>query len=155
MGDAHAGEYVVPLPPFPFRSLLCIGITNEDDPELAKPFEPPTNDQVLRYRYTTYLGESHPAQRKVVVTFCPADLGLPAEQELKLKKLAGVRFNPEKDEIKMSCESFDHQAQNKRYLSDQIDKLVETAKVRVSPKSPPSLPTPHAHHTYPVLPPPH
>ena len=99
--------------------------------ELAKPFEPPKEDQVLRYRYTTYLGESHPAQRKVVVTFCPSDLGLSAEQELKLKKLAGPRYNPERDEVKMSCESFEHQAQNKRYLSDQVDKLVETAKVGV------------------------
>lgn len=97
--------------------------------ELAKPFEPPKEDQVLRYRYTTYMGEFHPAQRKVVVTFCPSDLGLPAEQELKLKKLVGPRYNPEKDEVKMSCENFDHQAQNKRYLSDQIDKLIEAAKV--------------------------
>ena len=107
-------------------------------PELAKPFEPPKQDEVLRYRYTTYLGEFHPAQRKVVVTFCPADLGLPAEQQLKLKKLAGVRYNPERDEIKMSCENFEHQAQNKRYLSDQVDKLIEAAKVRGLPPRPPS-----------------
>lgn len=64
------------------------------------------------------------------MTFCPSDLGLTAEQELKLKKLAGPRYNPERDEVKMSCESFDHQAQNKRYLSDQVDKLIEAAKVR-------------------------
>ncbi|CAI4215079.1 unnamed protein product [Parascedosporium putredinis] len=56
------------------------------------------------------------------------DLGLTPAQELKLKKLAGARYNPEKDEIKMSCESFDHQAQNKRYLRDQANKLIEAAK---------------------------
>lgn len=64
------------------------------------------------------------------MTFCPSDLGLTAEQELKLKKLVGPRYNPEKDMVKMSCESYDHQAQNKRYLSDQIDKLLASAKVR-------------------------
>lgn len=78
------------------------------------------------------MGESHPAERKVVVTFCPPDLGLTPAQELKLKKLAGARYNPEKDEIKMSCESFDHQAQNKRYLRDQANKLIEAAKVCVT-----------------------
>ncbi|PKS07523.1 hypothetical protein jhhlp_006127 [Lomentospora prolificans] len=96
--------------------------------KLAKPFEPPKEDEVLRFRYTTYMGESHPAERKVVVTFCPADLGLSSAQELKLKKLAGARYNPERDEIKMSCESFDHQAQNKRYLRDQANRLIDAAK---------------------------
>lgn len=108
-------------------------------PELAKPFEPPKNDEVLRYRYTTYLGEFHPAQRKVVVSFSPSDLGLSGQQQMKLRKLAGPRYNPEKDEVKMSCESFDHQAQNKRSLSDQVEKLVEAAKVRLTlhPRPPP------------------
>lgn len=98
--------------------------------ELAKPFRPPAAEEVLRFRYTTYMGEFHPADRKVVVEFCPKDLpGLTEAQQLKLKKLAGPRYNPEKDIIKMSCERFEHQAQNKRYLGDMVDKMVETAKV--------------------------
>jgi len=84
---------------------------------------------VLRFRYTTYMGEFHPAERKVVVTFSPADLGLTEAEQLKMKKLAGPRYDPEKDFIKMSCESFDHQAQNKRYLVDQVDRLIAAAKV--------------------------
>ncbi|KAL1835775.1 hypothetical protein VTJ49DRAFT_6086 [Mycothermus thermophilus] len=60
--------------------------------KLAKPFQPPAEDQVLRFRYTTYMGEFHPADRKVVVEFCPEDLpGLTEAQVLKLKKLAGSR----------------------------------------------------------------
>jgi hypothetical protein len=98
--------------------------------ELAKPFEPPTDDQVLRFRYTTYMGEFHPAERKVVVTLSPADLGLTERQQLKMKKLAGPRYDPEKDFIKMSCEKFDHQAQNKRWLVDQVERLIVAAKVR-------------------------
>lgn len=97
--------------------------------ELAKPFEPPTEQQPLRWRYTTYMGEWHPAEKKVVVEFCPDDLALTDVQRRKLTKLAGARYNVEKGTIKMSCESFEHPAQNKRYLSDLIAKLIAEAKV--------------------------
>jgi small subunit ribosomal protein S35 len=97
--------------------------------ELAKPFEPPTAQQPLRFRYTTYMGEYHPAEKKVVVEFAPKDLGLTEVQTDKLRKLVGTRYNPTKDSIKMSCESFGQPAQNKRYLSDLVDKLIAEAKV--------------------------
>lgn len=77
------------------------------------------------------MGEFHPADRKVVVEFAPSDLpDLTEAQQLKLKKLAGPRYNPEKEIIKMSCERFEHQAQNKRYLGDLVEKMIATAKVR-------------------------
>lgn len=97
--------------------------------KLAKAYEPPKNGQILRFRHTTYMGEYHPAEKKVVVTFCPHDLGLTPQQTLKLIKLAGVRYNPFKNIIKMSCEAYDHPAQNKRRLGDLVNKLVEEAKV--------------------------
>lgn len=66
-----------------------------------------------------------------MVEFCPSDVpGLSPAQQLKLKKLVGARYNPEKEIIKMSCERFEHQAQNKRYLGDLVDKIIEAAKVR-------------------------
>jgi small subunit ribosomal protein S35 len=75
------------------------------------------------------MGEQHPAAKKVVVEFCPADLpDLTEPQRTKLIKLAGPRYNPSTDIVKMSCESFETQAQNKRYLGDLVDKLVTTAK---------------------------
>lgn len=74
------------------------------------------------------MGESHPAEKKVVVQFAPDDLKLTPVQTEKLKKLAGPRYNPETELIKMSCESFEHQAQNKRYLSNLVDDLVTAAK---------------------------
>lgn len=86
----------------------------------------------MRFRYTTYMGESHPADKKVVVEFAPGDLkDLTETQRQKLVKLAGPRYNPEKEIIKMSCERFEHQAQNKRYLGDMVDKMIAAAKVRV------------------------
>ena len=99
---------------------------------LAKPFEPPKHDEVLRFRYTSYMGEFHPADKKVVVQFCPDDLqGLTDNQRLKLMKLAGSRYNPDRNIVKMSCERFEHQAQNKRYLGDLVNKMIEMAKVWV------------------------
>ena len=84
----------------------------------------------MRFRYTTYMGEQHPAEKKVVLEFSPADMpDLTAVQKEKLKKLVGVRYNPEKDIIKMSCEMFESQAQNKRYLGDLVDDLLNESRV--------------------------
>ncbi|KAH8887752.1 mitochondrial ribosomal protein [Thozetella sp. PMI_491] len=96
--------------------------------KFAKPFEPPAKNEPLRFRYTTYMGEFHPAERKVVVEFCPRDLNLTDAQQLKLKKLAGARYNPGKDIVHMSSDMFDNQAQNKRYLGDLVQKLMAEAK---------------------------
>lgn len=100
--------------------------------DLAKPFEPPSTNTPLRFRFTTYMGEYHPAEKKVVVEFSPEDFGLTEQQQLKLVKLAGVRYNPEKKIVKISCESFEHQAQNKRYLAEQVEKLLDEARVSIS-----------------------
>lgn len=96
--------------------------------KLAKPFEPPTKDQVLRYRYTSYMGEKHPAEKKVVVMAKVEDLVGKGKEYEKFLKIAGPRVNG-KGELRMSCEMFDTQAQNKRYLSDLVDKLIAEAKV--------------------------
>jgi small subunit ribosomal protein S35 len=93
---------------------------------LSKPFTPPTQATPLRWRYTTYMGEAHPASKKVVVEFAPADLpDLNEKQKLKLIKLAGARWSPAKETVRMSCES---QAQNKRFLGETIGKLLAEAK---------------------------
>lgn len=49
-------------------------------------------------------------------------------QKDKLIKLAGPRYNPDKDVIKMSCELYDTQQQNKRFLGDTISKLLAEAR---------------------------
>ncbi|KAI9824641.1 MAG: hypothetical protein M1819_000842 [Sarea resinae] len=97
--------------------------------KLAKPFTPPSQNQPLRFRYTSYMGESHPAEKKVVLEFCTQDMpDLTEAQRTKLIKLVGVRYNPEKDLVKMSCEMFETQAQNKRYLGDLVDTLLREAR---------------------------
>lgn len=100
--------------------------------KLAKPFELPQDTQPLRFRYTTYMGEQHPAERKVVLKFAPRDLqklaGLSDAQVTKMIKICGTRYNPETELVKMSCDRFETQAQNKRYLGDLVDKLIAEAK---------------------------
>lgn len=86
----------------------------------------------LRFRYTTYMGEHHPAAKKVVVQFTTAEIaaasGLSEIQRSKFIKLIGVRYNPDKDLVHMSCEKFENQAQNKRYLGDLVNKLIAESK---------------------------
>ncbi len=90
----------------------------------------PAQDRPLRFRYTTYLGEQHPAEKKIVVEFCVQDLpDLTQVQRDKFIKLVGVRYNPETDIVKMSCEMFGSQAQNKRYLGDLVQTLLREARV--------------------------
>lgn len=97
--------------------------------ELAKPFTPPALDHPLRFRYTTYMGETHPGAKKIVLEFCTRDLrDLTEPQRIKLIKLVGPRYNPENDIVKMSSEMFETPAQNKRYLGDLVDTLMEEAK---------------------------
>lgn len=97
--------------------------------ELAKPFEPPKQNQPLRFRYTTYFGAQHPADKKVVVEFAPNDISdLTEVQRMKMIKLAGVRYNPSTGLIKIASESMETQAQNKRYLGDLINKLIKESK---------------------------
>lgn len=77
------------------------------------------------------MGESHPAEPKVVMELCSRDLVpkyLSEAQRLTLLKLIGPRYNPETDIIHMSCEKFPARAQNKRYLGDLINTLVKEAK---------------------------
>lgn len=99
---------------------------------LSKPYEEPDTAKLpLRWRYTTYFGEPHPASRKVMVEFKVQDLEhqrLNKKHLDKLRKLVGARYNPETDKVKMSCESFETQAQNKRFLGDTIEKLIAEAK---------------------------
>lgn len=75
------------------------------------------------------MGEPHPVERKVVMTVTVADLALNKTERHKLLLLCGPRYNPERDELKFSCEKFPFQAQNKKYLSDLLDRLLEEAKV--------------------------
>ncbi|PYH90195.1 37S ribosomal protein Rsm24 [Aspergillus ellipticus CBS 707.79] len=99
--------------------------------ELAQPFTLPPESHILRFRYTTYMGEQHPAEPKVVVELSSKDLTpkyLTEAQRQTFLKLVGPRYNPQTDIVRMSCEKFGARAQNKRYLGDTIKSLIKEAK---------------------------
>jgi small subunit ribosomal protein S35 len=105
--------------------------------EFARPFRPPTKFEVLRFRYTSYLGENHPAARKVVMQFplrqlrqsLSSDPRFDDVWEHKFKLLCGPRYNPETDIVHMSSEQHHYPAQNKRWLSDKLDEMIQAALV--------------------------
>ncbi|TQS35011.1 hypothetical protein Golomagni_04583 [Golovinomyces magnicellulatus] len=126
-------------------------LNESDNLNLRKPFNPPTIHTPLRFRYTTYMGEQHPAENKVVLEFSPSDIpDLTDSQRIKLRKIAGVRWNPERDIVKMSCESYGTQAQNKRYLGDIFASLVKEAKDTTDTME--DIPLSTKHHTFKQVP---
>ncbi|KAJ5640630.1 hypothetical protein N7528_000255 [Penicillium herquei] len=99
--------------------------------KLAQPFTLPPENHILRFRYTTYMGEQHPAEPKVVVELASKDLTpkiLTEAQRQTFLKLVGTRYNPQTDVVRMSCEQFGSRAQNKRYLADIVNSLIKEAK---------------------------
>lgn len=105
--------------------------TNLKPIELAQPFTLPPDTHILRFRYTTFMGEEHPGESKVVVELASQDLVpkyLTEAQRQTFLKLAGVRYNPQTDIVRMACAKYDHSAQNKRYLGDIVNHLIREAK---------------------------
>ncbi|ANB13789.1 mitochondrial 37S ribosomal protein RSM24 [Sugiyamaella lignohabitans] len=96
--------------------------------ELASPYRPPSDESVLTFKYNTFLGEDHPAGKKVTVQFSPSELGLTAAQKHKLCLLAGARYNSDTDVVTISSSKFPQQAQNKRFLGDILKSLLEAAR---------------------------
>ncbi|KAF9192744.1 hypothetical protein BGZ51_004912 [Haplosporangium sp. Z 767] len=107
-------------------------ITKYELPKLkayVKPFQPPSKTQILRFRTSTYIGEiNHPAAPKVVLTVDTKSLPLTNAELHKFLLLVGSRYDPVKEQIKMSCEKFQDRSQNFKWLSDTLDKLINEAK---------------------------
>lgn len=115
---------------------------------LRVPFTPPTSKTPIIVRSVDYAGEEHPATSKRTVVVPIAQLPLrDADAIHKFKILAGARWTPEppKDAgvgssesgrehgyMKISCEDFPEPAQNLKWASDAIDRLIEEANVRFS-----------------------
>src|SRR5271155_956076 len=105
--------------------------------EFHRPFRPPTPFEVLQFRYTSYLGASHPSARKVVLRFpvkklreaLKSDPRINDVWEHKFKLLLGQRYNLHTDMVHISCDSLEYPAQNKKWLSDKIDDLINMAAV--------------------------
>ncbi|KAG2226714.1 hypothetical protein INT45_001061 [Circinella minor] len=94
----------------------------------AKPFEPPTSEQIVKLKTHNYLGEGHPVERKVVLSVKVSDLKLDDKEKHKFLLLAGPRYNVDTEEFVLSSEKFPHRKQNKKYVHDVLNKLLAESK---------------------------
>lgn len=99
---------------------------------LRQPFTPPGADEFVRVRTQHYQGEAHPADRKAVITLRASSISLRGADKAahKLRLLAGAHWDSDKDELKIACERFGTKAQNERWCSETLDRLVAAAEVR-------------------------
>lgn len=92
----------------------------------------PQKNKPLTVRYTNYVGESHPAEKKVTITADFDEFVKEAKlndvEQHKLKLLLGKRYNPIKNQIHMSLERFKYPTQNFKYLLVICEKLINEAK---------------------------
>lgn len=94
--------------------------------KFRKPYTPINKSNTpVTYKYTSFLGESHPGERKVVISLKLSDLNLSADAEHKFKLLAGSRYDHNTDELLMSSDKFLEPAQNASFLSDVLSDLIK------------------------------
>ncbi|CAG8513827.1 11923_t:CDS:2 [Ambispora gerdemannii] len=113
--------------------------------KFAEAFNPPAEKQILRFQREYLIGEKSPIKKKVKLTFSLSDLithaNLTPVQAHKFILLCGTHYNlpkwttkfnkdefPYQGELKFVCEKFPYHAQNKKYLSDLLDRLIKEAK---------------------------
>ncbi|CAO3697417.1 unnamed protein product [Rhizopus stolonifer] len=119
------------MPKFEFDNQTTLGhllFDNIREVLYAKPFEAPGADQILKFKTHSYLGEGHPVERKVVLSVKVSDLKLNDTEKHKFLLLSGPRYNVNTEEFVMSSEKFPKRQQNKKFLIDTLNKLVNEAK---------------------------
>lgn len=82
------------------------------------------SDAPVIYKYTRFIGESHPGERKVVLQLKLKDLNLSEPASHKFKLLAGSKYDHQTDIFLMSSDRFLEPAQNASFLSDVLDDLI-------------------------------
>ncbi|CAN6648112.1 small ribosomal subunit protein mS35 [Trichomonascus vanleenenianus] len=110
-----------------------VRIAAYDLPQLTKyiqPYKPyAKKKEIVKFKYTTYMGEEHAAERKVVATLKTAELDeLSDAEKHKLRVLAGARYNAGTDELKISAARYPTQAQNKRFIGEVLRDLIAAAR---------------------------
>lgn len=118
-------------------------------PQLAKfrkPYTPVSKDSApVTYKFTRFIGESHPGERKVVLKLNLQDLKLSAAAEHKFKLISGSRYDHQTGVFLMSCDRYLEPAQNASFLSDVLDDLIHESNS--SPEEFADLPLDKRHTT--------
>ncbi|KAJ1664296.1 37S ribosomal protein S24, mitochondrial [Coemansia sp. RSA 1813] len=97
--------------------------------EYKKPFRAPSESQILEFESSATMGEKSQANdRKVLLRVKVSKLGLSAPELHKFVLLAESRYNPQKDELKMSESREVSSLLNKKRLADTLAELITEAK---------------------------
>jgi len=110
-----------------------------DFPQLrarAQPWVPPTKDNIFELKHYTYLllggDPTHPRGWKVKVTFRVSDLAreynLDETAVKKVKLIAGARYDPDSDVVKIVCQHRPNRKQNQERIEKMIARLITSAK---------------------------
>lgn len=95
-------------------------------------YKPSKPSNVLKVRYTNYIGEEHPSEKKVVIKAnfdeFSKEMKLNEQQQHKLKLILGARYDLIRNEIHMSCEKFKYPTQNYKYLLVLLQKILKEVK---------------------------
>ncbi|KAI3450139.1 hypothetical protein Pfo_006804 [Paulownia fortunei] len=112
----------------------------EGSPEFGKdvvpdnkkePDDPPGEGPILRWQTRVVFAPGgdawHPKNRKVKLAVTVKELGLSKHQFLRLRELAGKRYNPGKDELTITSERFEHREENRKDCLRTLFALIEEA----------------------------
>lgn len=118
-------------------STLTISIYVRPSTELRVPYQPPKGSDIIKLRTVYTLGQpDHPGSRKAVITLSIKDLVSKGDKLLqskqsqhKFKLLAGQRWDPKDDSLKISCDDFPTFNMNAKWCSDVLDSLIAEARV--------------------------
>ncbi|XP_073281934.1 uncharacterized protein [Primulina huaijiensis] len=93
--------------------------------------DPPGEGPILRWQTRVVFAPGgdawHPKNRKVKLAVTVKELGLSKHQFLRLRELAGKRYNPGKDELTITSERFEHREENRKDCLRTLFALIEDA----------------------------
>ncbi|EPY54159.1 ribosomal protein subunit S24 [Schizosaccharomyces cryophilus OY26] len=95
----------------------------------AEPYQQRNANQVLTFESPIQMSSTATPISKVVLKFSVENLpNLEQNERHVLKLLAGARYNPETDQVKMSCNKYPSSLQNKLFLAETLNTLVSESK---------------------------
>ncbi|KAL7152101.1 hypothetical protein ABFS83_04G075400 [Erythranthe nasuta] len=105
---------------------------NDVEPDNKKDVDdPPGEGPVLRWLTRVVFAPGgdawHPKNRKVKLAVTVKELGLSKHQFIRLRELAGKRYNPGKDELTITSERFEHREENRKDCLRTLFALIEEA----------------------------
>ncbi|KAL6578708.1 hypothetical protein OROMI_008924 [Orobanche minor] len=102
-----------------------------DNKKVEDPVDPPGEGPILRWRTRVVSAPGgdawHPKNRKVKLAVTVKELGLSKHQFLRLRELAGKRYNPGKDELTITSERYEHREENRKDCLRTLFALIEEA----------------------------